>query len=77
MDEDIEEALLVWIQDMCSRNLWVSRKMIRVQARELGTNTDFKASVGWLDCFMKQKGLSLRHKTTCANLHQLTAFQNW
>ena len=59
-DEHMEEALLSWIQDLRSRNLRVSRKMIRAQAKKLVTTTDFKASQGWLECFMKHKGLSLR-----------------
>ena len=66
MDEDMEEALLSWIQDLRSQNLrvHVSRKMIRAQAKEAMTTADFKAIRGWFECFMKWKGLSLHRKTT-------------
>ena len=52
------------IQDLLSRNLRVSRKMIRLRAKELSDDDDFKASRGWLERFMSRKRLSLRRKTT-------------
>ena len=68
LDSDMEEALFSWIIDLRSRNLRVSRKMIRQHARSISTTADFKASVGWLRRFMKRHSLSLRRKTTvCQN----------
>ena len=42
----------------------MSRKMIRLRAKELSDDDDFKASRGWLERFMSRKRLSLRRKTT-------------
>ena len=64
MDEDMEDALFSWVQDMRSRNLRVSRKMLRLRARDLSTSADFQASRGWLQRFMQRRKLSLRRKTT-------------
>ena len=47
-DQNMEEALFSWIVGLRSRNLRVSRSMIRVQGRALSTNDGFKASLGWL-----------------------------
>lgn len=58
MDEEIEDTLFEWICDMRGRNLCVSRKMIKLKAKTLGTSS-FRASNGWLRLFMKCKGLSL------------------
>ena len=67
-DEDMEESLFDWIIDLRQRNLRVSRVMILRQARVLSTNDSFKGSIGWLNGFLKRKGLSLRRKTTvCQN----------
>ena len=54
MDEHMEEALLSWIQDLRARNLPVARKMSRLKAKELTSADDFRASFGWLQCFMKR-----------------------
>lgn len=63
-DQNMEEALFSWIVELRSRNLRVSRSMIRVQARALSTDDGFKASLGWLRRFLKRHSLSLRRKTT-------------
>ena len=64
LDSDLEEALFSWIMELRSRNLRVSRSMIRVQARTMSSVSTFKASRGWLERFMKRYSLSLRRKTT-------------
>ena len=64
LDLEMEEELFSWIIELQSRNLRVSRKMIRQQARSQSTVAGLKASVGWLRRFMKRHGLSLRRKTT-------------
>ena len=64
MDESMEEELFQWIVDLRTRHLRVSRRMIREQAKILGTKAGFRASKGWLQLFMRRKSLSLRRKTT-------------
>ena len=63
-DPEMEEELFQWIVERRSRHLRVSRRMIRLQARTLSPDDEFKASRGWLQRFMKRHDLSLRRKTT-------------
>jgi len=64
-NEEMEEVLFSWIADMRGQNLRVSRKMIRLKAKTIVSDAaGFKASKGWLQRFMRRKGLSLRRKTT-------------
>ena len=63
-DAEMEEELFEWVCEMRSRNLRVTRRMIRHQAKAISTDSLFKASVGWLRRFMKRNGLSLRRRTT-------------
>ena len=65
-DEDMEEIIFPWINDMRICHLRVSRRMIREKAKTLGRE-GFKASSGWLQLFMKRKGLSLRRKQQCVS----------
>jgi len=69
---ELEHELFDWIICKRSKSLRVSRRAIREKAKILhpiiypdGT-AHFKASVGWLDNFMKRHGLSLRRRTTLA-----------
>uniref|UniRef100_T1JIF1 HTH CENPB-type domain-containing protein n=1 Tax=Strigamia maritima TaxID=126957 RepID=T1JIF1_STRMM len=56
---EVEEAVLRWYHDACSKNISVSGPMVKNKAKELaqvvGNNT-FKASNGWLERF------KLRHR---------------
>lgn len=45
--------------ELCSGHIRVSQWMIRMQARMLSSEEDFKASLGWLSRFMKRYSLSL------------------
>ena len=67
-DEEMEEMLFNWIMELRSRNIRVSCKMIRMEAKSRSsadTSTEeFKASLGWLNRFMKMYSFSLRRKTT-------------
>ena len=72
LDSDMEEALFSWIMELRSRNLRVSRCMIRVQARTMSSVPTFMASRGWLERFMKRYSLSLRRKTTVCQLTALS-----
>ncbi len=67
-DVDMETILFDWIADLRHRNLRVSRSMIMREAKALSSNEEFKASVGWLNGFLKRYDLSLRRRTTvCQN----------
>ena len=50
LDENMEDELFHWIAELRTRNVRVSRRMIREKAKALADplGTDFKASVGWL-----------------------------
>ena len=72
----MEEALLSWIWEHPLRHVRLSRKMTRSKVKELTTTVDFKASVWWLLCFKKWKGLSTCViKLPSLKAHQLTAYQ--
>lgn len=70
----LEEKLLLFYQDRRLFKLLVSRTWLQQKARELfeemlrdGINNadeTFSSCNGWLDCFMKRHGLSLRRSTT-------------
>ena len=51
-DTEMEEELFEWIVELRSRHIRVSRWMIRMQARTLSSDKDFKASLGWLSRFL-------------------------
>jgi len=69
---ELDETLFEWIMVQRMKSLRVSRRSIREEAKRLfptldtGTGTLFKASVGWLNRFLKRQGLSLRRRTTVA-----------
>ena len=58
------EALFSWIMELHSRNLCMSQRMIRVQARTMSSIPNFTASRGWLERIIKRYFLSLHRKTT-------------
>ena len=71
----LEDTLIQWIDSRRAIGLRVSCKLIMKKAEityrsiKAGNNEDFeefKASRGWLTCFMKRNGLSLRRKTSVA-----------
>ena len=76
-DVDMEVALFDWIVDLRHRNLRVSRSMIMREAKALSSNQEFKASVGWLNGFLKRNGLSLRRKTTVCKILQQLVLTSW
>lgn len=65
MDENMEEALFQWIVYMSNQNFRVSREMIKNKAKKLSTVPNFKASQGWLQRFMKRKGVAIHQSRHC------------
>ncbi|CAJ1086716.1 transcriptional regulator Kaiso isoform X1 [Xyrichtys novacula] len=73
VSEELEAKPCQWIHHMRGWNLRVSRKMIRVKAKEMYAVADdkrdggaFEASVSWLFRFLRRNNFSLRTKTTVA-----------
>ena len=64
LDEEMEKALFDWIKEMKASNLCVSRRMIKMKARDISTREGFKASNGWLQRFLSRNKLSLRRQFT-------------
>ena len=71
--EQLDDFLLEWIYGRRANGLRVSRKLIKVKAKQVydekcseDEKELFSASAGWLDKFMQRNGLSLRRKTTTA-----------
>ena len=71
--ERLDDLLLEWIYGRRANGLSVSRKLIKVKARQIydeNCSKDekelFSASARWLHKFMQRNGLSLRRKTTTA-----------
>ena len=63
-DEDLEIEVYDWIISLRAQHLRVTRKAIQQKALFIaGPETDFKASRGWLEKFMKRYDLSLRRQT--------------
>ena len=69
LNDELDQVVLEWTLDRRSKGLRVSRTLIRKTAllwsREMGnTETEFLASAGWCDRFIRRNGLSLRRKTS-------------
>lgn len=64
--KETDEEILEWVLVRHDAHLPVSRELIKTKARQLikTTNSNFKASSGWLEKFMIRHSLSLRSKTS-------------
>ena len=51
-DKEMEVELFEWIMELCCKNLSFSRWMIATKAKDMGDTGDFRASCGWLQCFL-------------------------
>ncbi|EFO94061.1 hypothetical protein CRE_27869 [Caenorhabditis remanei] len=60
-DADFDENLSAWVREKRAKKLRVTRRMIQQRAREC---SDFKASNGWLERFLKRNNLVSRRPTT-------------
>jgi len=64
---ELEKELLEWITDQRSNGYIISLVQIQLQAlklnKKLNTDQDFKASIHWVQRFMKRHGLCIRQKT--------------
>lgn len=70
LSDELEKNVLEWILERRSKGLRVSRILIMKKASlfykemENTTDTEFSASRGWCENFMRRNGLSLRRKTS-------------
>ena len=74
VSEELDANLCQWIHHVRGQNHRVSRKMIRIKAKEMyATASDkrddgvvFGATSGWLNRFLRRNNFSLRRRTTVA-----------
>jgi hypothetical protein len=64
----LEDELLTYFEELRNDGIAVTHDMLQLRAGELAkshnvSDNEFKASRGWLQRFMKRKGLSLRRRT--------------
>ena len=61
--EDLDEAMVKWLQEARSRNVNISGELLLSTAKQMAEKlgiSDFKASRGWLDGWKTRKGIKLR-----------------
>lgn len=66
MYPDMEKELYEWIIDQRSSGYIVTSLHIRLQAQKFCKDSNFKASNGWTQKFMKRHGLAIRQRTKIA-----------
>ena len=59
-------AFTDWCRFVLYPGLSVNGMMLRVKAKELSTNPEFKASLGWYNDWKRRHSISIRTKTTLA-----------
>lgn len=69
VSEELEAKVVAWIFHKRAKHQRVSRKMIRLMAKEIyqtvaDNKKPFAASVGWLNRFLKRNEFSVRRRTT-------------
>lgn len=60
---EVEEAVLRWYRDACSKNISVSGPMVKAKAKELAqvlARNEFKASNGWLERFKSRNNITFK-----------------
>nr|XP_058947902.1 tigger transposable element-derived protein 2-like [Pocillopora verrucosa] len=63
---ELDQTLLDWFSEQRSQGISVSGLILRLKAKELSSDPDFKASLGWYQRWKKRHSISLRTKTTLA-----------
>ena len=62
-DEELDKQILDFFISFRSKNLPVTRKLLEAKALQFNTKPGFKASEGWLTCFLKRNNISSRKRT--------------
>ena len=62
-DVSLDSRLLEWVEQSWRNGDQVTSAMIRQKAREMSTNTDFKASLGWFVKWQKRHNIDLKERT--------------
>ncbi|KAF7635997.1 HTH CENPB-type domain-containing protein [Meloidogyne graminicola] len=69
-DEDFDNELKKWIDDLRGKKLRVTRSMISFEAQRISVNypslDNFRVSTGWVNHFLKRHNLAMRRPTTVA-----------
>jgi hypothetical protein len=65
----LEDELLTYFEELRNDGIAVTHDMLQLRTGDLAkshnvSDNEFKASRGWLQRFMKRKGISLRRRTT-------------
>ena len=73
VDHDMEEKLINWLRGELARNggKKLTRKLIQKNAKKWSDNTQFKASKGWLERFVKRHKYLQLHQVLNMNIKKL------
>lgn len=63
---ELDQTLLDWFSEQGSQGIAVSGLILRLKAKELSSDPDFKASLGCYQRWKKRHSISLRTRTTLA-----------
>jgi len=65
-EPEVDQQLVDWFSNQRSQGLTVNSTMIRLKAKELSSDPEFKASPGWYMKWECRHAISMRSKTTLA-----------
>ncbi|RMX40404.1 hypothetical protein pdam_00025546 [Pocillopora damicornis] len=65
-DPEVNQQLVDSFSNQRSKGLAVNSSMIRLKAKEISSDPDFKASPGWYTKWKRRHAISMRSKTTLA-----------
>ena len=62
VDSNVDKGLLEWLQEQWKLGINVTTVTIREKAREMSSNPNFKASLGWFMKWQKRHGVDLKEQ---------------